>query len=234
MTTASDDGAKGPILCSRCGAPKPETIHHLWACCGDGPGYGDMVKPEALACVKRQLRAAESELAAERARGRELRQAGEMLYGQVMLWAGSDDWTDEDDRSARAWRATKVSLPVASVATAEQEARPATDAEIAEYHRSLAAEHDALTEQAAPPIHCISCGGSGRANAHGDCMACDGTGRAVVVSLEQAAPAAVEQPERMLGPDAKLRAEIVAAAREAGASPWPWAKFVELLEGKET
>lgn len=41
--------------CSKCGEPKPDTIDHLWACCGDGPGYGDVIKPETLACVKRQL-----------------------------------------------------------------------------------------------------------------------------------------------------------------------------------
>jgi hypothetical protein len=53
-------------------------------------------------------------------------------------------------------------------------------------------------------------------------------------AVEQAAPAAVEQPKRMLGPDAKLRAEIVAAAREAGADRFPWVRFANLLEGRET
>jgi hypothetical protein len=38
----------------------------------------------------------------------------------------------------------------------------------------------------------------------------------------------------MLGPDAKLRAEIVAAAREAGADRFPWVRFANLLEGRET
>ena len=58
---------------------------------------------------------------------------------------------------------------------------------------------------------------------------CDGYKR----QTEQVAPAVVEQPERMLGPDAKLRAEIVAAAREAGADRFPWVRFANLLEGKE-
>jgi hypothetical protein len=221
MTTASDDGAKGPIEFSfgdgwtmrlmlkgmsagdrtfdPLGCAGPE---HVIAALTANPqlraevldallpdGYWDMAEVA-------RLRAAESELAAERARAGRLRE----LLSRVYMWRGSG-------LPSGLWGDLGTELnepPVASVATAE------------------------------PPIHCISCGGSGRANAHGDCMACDGTGRAVVVSLEQAAPAAVEQPERMLGPNAKLRAEIVAAAREAGAAPWPWAKFVELLEGRET
>lgn len=56
---------------------------------------------------------------------------------------------------------------------------------------------------------------------------------ASVATAEQAASAGVEQPKRMLGPDAKLRAEIVAAAREAGADRFPWVRFANLLEGSK-
>lgn len=56
----SDD--KKTEVCRLCGAPKPETVHHLWACCGDGPSYGDFIKQEKLACVERQLAEAKSQL----------------------------------------------------------------------------------------------------------------------------------------------------------------------------
>lgn len=50
------------MTCRRCGEPKPANIHHLWACCGDGPGYGDHIKPETLACRERQLEQAEAKV----------------------------------------------------------------------------------------------------------------------------------------------------------------------------
>ena len=57
--------------CRLCGEPKPGYIDHIWACCSDGPGYGNTIKPEKLACVQRQLakaltraKAAEAEVAA--------------------------------------------------------------------------------------------------------------------------------------------------------------------------
>lgn len=73
------------------------------------PGPTEMVSTSRLLAVEAELGRAKAELA-------KLRTAGEMLYGQVMLWAGSDDWTEEDSRSALAWRAAKaapLSPPVA-------------------------------------------------------------------------------------------------------------------------
>jgi hypothetical protein len=287
MTTASDDGAKGPIEFSfgdgwamrlmlkgmsagdrtfdPLGCAGPE---HVIAALTANP----QLRAEVLSALQAEsesenywhirgegaerrekelrdlLRAVESELAAERARVRELtdiinvdrtglaaglnhvvavvkgyqwiadRTWGNYSYEQhtVETLQREVGWLIEGACNAAA-RALKVSgeraskavrgpsPPVASVATAEQ-AAPAT-------------------------VACWSCGKMlpadykrcGRCNQEPDEPA-----------VEQAAPAAVEQPERMLGPDAKLRAEIVAAAREAGAAPWPWAKFAELLEGKNT
>lgn len=52
--------------CRLCGEPRPKDIWHIWACCGDGPGYGDTIKPEKLACVERQLAQAKAALAESR------------------------------------------------------------------------------------------------------------------------------------------------------------------------
>jgi hypothetical protein len=67
--------------CRLCGAPRPDDINHIWACCGDGPGYGNAIKPEKLACVERRL----AELRREHLRilrlraGLSLRPASELL-----------------------------------------------------------------------------------------------------------------------------------------------------------
>jgi hypothetical protein len=66
MTDQTDDGANG-AKCELCGHPKPENIHHLWACCGDGPCLAGEVKRESLDCVTRRFRLAESELAKSKA-----------------------------------------------------------------------------------------------------------------------------------------------------------------------
>ncbi len=60
-----------PIVCNRCGHPKPEHIDHLWACCGDGPGYRDIIKPETVDCLRRQLAEANAKLEAQNSHGRE-------------------------------------------------------------------------------------------------------------------------------------------------------------------
>jgi muconolactone delta-isomerase len=208
MTTASDDGAKGPIEFSfgdgwtmrlmlkgmsagdrtfdPLGCAGPE---HVIAALTANPqlraevldallpdGYWDMAEVA-------RLRAAESELAAERARAGRLRE----LLSRVYMWRGSG-------LPSGLWSDLGTELnepPVASVATAE------------------------LSGDAPVAVQSVMVAAYGRA-------------------VEQAAPAAVEQPKRMLGPDAKLRAEIVAAAREAGADRFPWVRFANLLEGRET
>lgn len=48
--------------CRLCGESRPEHINHIWACCGDGPCLVGEIKPEQLACVKRQLASAKAEL----------------------------------------------------------------------------------------------------------------------------------------------------------------------------
>jgi hypothetical protein len=48
--------------CRLCGEPRPGNIDHIWACCGDGPGYAYTIKPEKLACAERQLAQATAKL----------------------------------------------------------------------------------------------------------------------------------------------------------------------------
>lgn len=89
--------------CSRCGHPRPESVNHIWACCGDGPGYGNHIKPETLACRERELEAVRLEL--ERAKDA-LENAREAADGhwQAAMSEIQDKLTTERARAEEAER----------------------------------------------------------------------------------------------------------------------------------